>query len=755
MDSVPETMNPLLEAALAGHEAGLCIIPARSDGTKAPFGAWKQYQSERPHPDDLLDWFTSRYSGMGIVCGNVSQRLECLELEGAFAFRYGELRERLDSAGLLEEWDRWLSGYAERTPGGGIHVLVRIEGEGPLPGNTKLALGPDNATWIETRGEGGFVIVAPSAGAVHPSGKPWLLKSGSFDEIAVTTLDLWDAICDVCASFDESPASEQPPEPIKYTGGARDQGGEGWIVDALAAYPSLQEVLTRHGWSYVRTEPLGQLWRRPGKDRGHSARINGSGRLINFSSSTPLGVGKRSFDAVDVDLAYELGHVPTLEQRTAALRAYKPDAPPVSVPASLAAPRATTEGAGGDDLNLPDEFWLARDYLTHVLQAGLSIMVSPDALWSAVKTFYAATIPYNFRLPGDGTLDYIGVMAGPSGSGKTRSKQEALNLLQRADGLPMIALGLPPGSGEGMTEVYLQRDKDGAQSFKLRGGGFYIDEGTWLFDNAARAGSTTIQMVKQAWSGELTGSLAATAERNRFLRPRAVRFGLLIGIQPGIAAKFLSAELADGGLPQRICWSWTQHPGLTPDPVEHPGPLDVPFFETIENSAIVEIHYCDELNALIRAEAFARATGRGSYSLNGHETLGKLKSAALHALLDGRFEVSMEDWRLASMEWEVSQRVQSHISATHRASAADSARARGVAEAEAGEARFDYGCRLAAEALVRAIRDKLKRPLTKREAQNRLGSYRARYGVYLDDVIEFGERFRLLRHTEDGGVDVA
>lgn len=713
--------NTLLDAALSASAAGLCIIPCRNDGTKAPFGEWKQYQSERPDESQLVAWFSGRYYGMGVVCGEVSGGLQMVEIEGAFRFRYSEVRDRLNAAGLLEEWDRWLTGYAEQSPSGGIHVLVRVLGGDPQ-GNTKLALGPERECWIETRGEGGFVVVAPSSGAVHPSGKPWQLKAGSFHDIAETTPELFEAVCDLLASFDEGPAAEIEPAVIRPP----QFEGEGWIGEVLALLPPMQQVLQDLGWAYVRDEPRGQLWRRPGKAHGHSARVNQSGRLMVFSSSTPFPLGRRTFDVLDVMLTYEIGHVPSLDERTARLRELRPR--PEVTPTISTEPSST--------LNLPDDFWRTRPYLGHVYIAALASRVSPDSLWMATKTFYAATIPWNFRLPDNGTLDYIGIMAGPSGSGKTRSKQASLDLLSGYD-RPGVFLGLPPGTGEGMTEFYLKRESDGTQGFKARGAGFYIDEGTWLFDVGVRSGNTTIQALKSAWSGELTGSLAGSAERNRFLPPRAVRFAMLIGIQPVIAAQFMRKDLTDGGLPQRVCWSWTQHPDFPSARPEHPGPLNVASWTSGDHDPLTTLSYCDEIESLLAEQLRASVTGIGAAPLNGHEGYAKLKSASLHALMDGRTLVTEEDWLLATIEWEVSERIRSHILATERASAADSVRAKGVTQAElelAAETVFLERALMALDRKVKAT----KSGLTNREVKDALAPYRQRHGITHTEVLELG-----------------
>ena len=61
-------------------------------------------------------------------------------------------------------------------------------------------------------------------------------------------------------------------------------------------------------------------------------------------------------------------------------------------------------------LCLPASFWAERPYLAHLAPGRLvAASVSPDLVWEALKALYAATIPWNFRLPGDGTVDYISV----------------------------------------------------------------------------------------------------------------------------------------------------------------------------------------------------------------------------------------------------------------------------------------------------------------------------------------------------------
>ena len=76
--------TPLLQDALAAHNAGLCVLPPRQDGSKRPIGqSWQQWQSQRTSIEQVRAWYDarSRYDGLGAVCGKVSNNLELFEFD--------------------------------------------------------------------------------------------------------------------------------------------------------------------------------------------------------------------------------------------------------------------------------------------------------------------------------------------------------------------------------------------------------------------------------------------------------------------------------------------------------------------------------------------------------------------------------------------------------------------------------------------------------------------------------------------------
>jgi hypothetical protein len=90
--------------------------------------------------------------------------------------------EAAGAAGLTDLMATVARGCVEQSAGGGLHIFLRVS-DGPAKPNTKLAhagTGPNRHVVAETRGEGGFVIVAPTPGRKgHPEGASYLFLQGS------------------------------------------------------------------------------------------------------------------------------------------------------------------------------------------------------------------------------------------------------------------------------------------------------------------------------------------------------------------------------------------------------------------------------------------------------------------------------------------------------------------------------------------------------------------------------------------------
>jgi len=280
----------LLNAAIAWHGAGVVALPVRTDGSKAPALQWKNYQAKHPTLDELLSWYGgTQFDGLGVLTGAISGNLEMVELEGRAVLgdalpRLREFAADNDAADLLT---RVMDGYMEYTPSGGLHILYRIS-DGLARRNTKLARTAERQVLSESRGEGGFVVVAPSFGRSHITGTAWTMESGGIETVATITADERDLLWALLRMLDE----EQPAPEHHATAGVLAAGSIAGTRpgDDYDAKTTWQDILIPLGWKIARRMGDGFAWVRPGKEHGISATTgqasDGIDRLYVFSSST-------------------------------------------------------------------------------------------------------------------------------------------------------------------------------------------------------------------------------------------------------------------------------------------------------------------------------------------------------------------------------------------------------------------------------------------------------------------------------------
>lgn len=278
------TVSDVLSTARIGLSLGLSVVPVKADGTKAPavFWAWLQY--EPMYSENVSKVFRPGY-GLALIGGNVSGNLEVIDFDTWDTYLAFEELARASGSGEL--LDRMKNGYFERTPRG-AHLPYRCE---QIAGNQKLALtyildargNKQTKAIIETRGEGGYAIIAPSSGTVHPSGKPYVLVSGSLATIPTLTPEERADLFTLARTFNEVMKEEESQSARTKRPPTGDRPG-----DVFNDRASWEEVLEPHGWVKVCEQNGESYWRRPGKDRGLSATTNfhSSDLLYIFSTST-------------------------------------------------------------------------------------------------------------------------------------------------------------------------------------------------------------------------------------------------------------------------------------------------------------------------------------------------------------------------------------------------------------------------------------------------------------------------------------
>ncbi|MDA0348458.1 MAG: DUF3987 domain-containing protein [Verrucomicrobia bacterium] len=245
-------MNRNLETALKLREIGIACIPTNG---KTAIYPWKRWQDDLPDPDLYRTWFSN---GRNIAL--IGGKVKCLDFDEPEIYPLFE--QRAKESGLGDIVDRLIR---QKTPSGGCHLVWQSDGA-PLP-NTKLAEKQNREVLIETRGKGGYFLIAPSEG--------YELTRGSWEGIPCLNEDEQASLLDLARSFNQN--VKEDPRRETFASGELTPGDE---YDQSGNFEGLLE---KHGW----TKLSEKYWRRPGKDKGVSASYNHiPGRFCCFSTST-------------------------------------------------------------------------------------------------------------------------------------------------------------------------------------------------------------------------------------------------------------------------------------------------------------------------------------------------------------------------------------------------------------------------------------------------------------------------------------
>ena len=271
--------------AMAYLAAGLSCLPAAKARKHPAIGSWKNWQTRLPTEVEVRAWFSNAHDAICVVSGAVSGNLECMDFDNG-----GELfaawMEKVDT-GLLAKL------VIEQTPSGGYHVCYRCES--PVEGNLKLARGNRDGklkTLIETRGEGGLFLCAPTEG--------YALQQGDFASIPTISPDARQALLEAARSLDEVQAATTPTDLHGANVGQRGAdfaptGGKDAFDlapgDDFNARGDVHPLLLAAGWQFCGNNPDGnELWTRPGKDprNGISATYKDGSFYVFSSNAAPF-----------------------------------------------------------------------------------------------------------------------------------------------------------------------------------------------------------------------------------------------------------------------------------------------------------------------------------------------------------------------------------------------------------------------------------------------------------------------------------
>ena len=706
-------MDDTVDWALRYVGLGWRVVPIKPGTKRPPMDDWGEAASD--DPEIVRNWFTGLYRthGVGVATGARSG-MWVLDVDPAHGGR-----ETL--AALIEQYGPLPETASVLTGGGGWHFYY-LQPAGMRVPLSKGKLGPG----IDVRGDGGQVVAPPT---IHPdTGEPYrwanlcpLGDGGAWtfqvrQRLVVPLLSMPE----LDDEFEDSPAA--------------------WV----RAQYDWQVELPRDGWTLGHRRGDDEEWTRPGKDprAGTSATLHtASGVLAVWTTAAFIPPGHYNMFGY---LAWrDFGG-----DRSACARWARAQMPRERSSAAPGGRVASVETPAG--VVLPESFWTARTALHSVRQAAHHRTRAADAVLAGVLARVAAMVPHTITLPptvgARATFDFVAAIVADSGMGKSTATGISGELLPSVN--RDILWDAPVGSGEGLIEAYygwVSEVGEGGKNQRVRkrvrnSVHVMVDEGQVVADLASRRGSTLLPVLRSMAMGNTTGQTNASVETNRRLEARSYRFAALIAIQTEYAGRLL--DDAAGGTPQRIVWFAGSDPSIPDTAPSWPLPLGFVPPAGAEVGITVSLDHTITREVVDRARA--RARGQADENpLDAHRDLLRLKVAGLLAILDGRRDrITPEDWALAGMVMDTSDRVRATIVEAQHASAQRQrdARADSARSTHRALAQDDHD-----QSLLRGARALAKRMhrigglVAKRDLMSAVAS-RDKANASVDEMIDYAEQ---------------
>jgi len=448
--------------------AGLCVLPARRAEKRPAVGAWRQYQRRLPTPAEVDAWFANTPDAMCIVTGAVSGNNELIDFDHrAELFDAWCMKVRAAAPGLLERL------VLSKTQRNGRHANYRFEGE--VCGSLKLAQRQLDdgkiTTLIETRGEGGLFLCAPTDG--------YEILQGDLANLPVLTAAERDILLQAAWELNEyvPPVVNGPAlatvgptfAPVANTDGQATAGPSEPGVrpgDDFSARGDVRAILEKHGWARTR-DGENEHWRRPGKETGMSATLKDH-VLYVFSSNAAPFEPNTPYSPFAVYALLE--HSGDFEQAARALRAEgygsdEPDDSEVDVSAIVAKADAyvpdTTDTGGAalqkaDPGPIPDRLFEVPGFVARVMDFTLANAPYPNVglAFSGAITLQSYLCGRKVQTPTNARPNIYLLALASSGAGKDFPRKVNSRVLFEIG--QIASLGDKFASGQGIQDALLR-----------------------------------------------------------------------------------------------------------------------------------------------------------------------------------------------------------------------------------------------------------------------------------------------------------
>ncbi|MSQ48635.1 MAG: DUF3987 domain-containing protein [Deltaproteobacteria bacterium] len=667
--------NLLLLFAREAVELGFSVVPTAPREKRPAVPQWHIYQKRLPTREEIERWFSPAQEGVGLVTGAVSGNVEALDFDTHESFAtFCEVVCGLGYGPLL---DHVLDGYLERSPKG-AHALYKCE---TIEGNKKLANAYDRdessiikrtpqgkpilKAMIETRGEGGVIIIAPSHGATHPSGEPYTLERGGLATVATITPEERDTLLSIARSLDEIPKAVSSELGSKSRAKESDGTRPGDLFNARAIWA---EILEPHGWRLVYERGGTVYWRRPGKDEGVSATTNhaGSDLLYVFTSSSDFDSerGYSKFSAYTL-LNHDGDFSKTAEELSR--RGYRAEKSPG---ASYRDPKETRP------LGVSEEAWpVLADEAFYGLAGDIVRTIDPyteadkSAVLVTLLVMFGNCVNANAHFLVEYTKHFVRLFVALVGRTAKGRKGQSLSTLRYVfeqidpdwSRDRVVFGGL--SSGEGLIDAVRDQRRNDAGEIIDQG---ELDKRLLLVEEelvsalkvASREGNTLSAILRQAWD---RGDLRPLTKNNK-IRATGAHISIVSHITQEELLRYLTATEQSNGFGNRFIWVLVKRSKLIPRPVPVPTEILAPLIERLR----LAIDFARRTTVLDRdTEAEARweavyptlSEGKpGMFgAIIGRAEVQVMRLACLYALLDHSTVIKVPHLEAALALWDYSE----------------------------------------------------------------------------------------------------